>query len=55
MTLAQVRSKTERIREFSALPFLLVAAVSIAGRDVPAGAAGGDRRTDQLRATWPGC
>src|SRR6476469_6290299 len=25
MTLAQVRSKTERIREFSALPFLLVA------------------------------
>ena len=31
MTLAQVRSKTERIREFSALPFLLVAGVSVAG------------------------
>ena len=31
MTLADVRSKTERIREFSALPFLLVAAVSVAG------------------------
>ncbi len=31
MTLEQVRSKTERIREFSALPFLLVAAVSVLG------------------------
>ena len=31
MTLEQVRSKTERIREFSALPFLLVAAVSLLG------------------------
>src|SRR5256886_5960020 len=31
MTLAMVRRKTERIREFSALPFLLVAAVSLAG------------------------
>src|SRR5216117_344314 len=31
MTLAQVRSKTERIREFSALPFLLLAAASLAG------------------------
>ena len=31
MTLAQVRSRTERIREFSALPFLLVAGVSLAG------------------------
>src|SRR4051794_9024321 len=31
MTLAQVRSKTERIREFSALPFLLMAGVSILG------------------------
>ena len=31
MTLAQVRSKTERIREFSALPFLLVVAASIFG------------------------
>jgi ammonium transporter, Amt family len=31
MTLEQVRSTRERIREFSALPFLLVAAVSVAG------------------------
>src|SRR4030088_1335883 len=31
MTLADVRSKTERIREFSALPFLLIATVSLAG------------------------
>jgi len=31
MTLAQVRSKTERIREFSALPFLLIAAASLLG------------------------
>jgi ammonium transporter, Amt family len=31
MTLAAVRRKTERIREFSALPFLLVAAVSVVG------------------------
>jgi len=31
MTLAQVRRKTERIREFSAFPFLLIAAVSMAG------------------------
>jgi len=31
MTLATVRRNTERIREFSALPFVLVAAVSIAG------------------------
>jgi Amt family ammonium transporter len=31
MTLATVRRKTERIREFSALPFLLVAGVSVAG------------------------
>jgi Amt family ammonium transporter len=31
MTLATVRRKTERIREFSALPFLLIAGVSIAG------------------------
>src|SRR5947209_19044574 len=31
MTLATVRRKTERIREFSALPFLLIAAVSVAG------------------------
>src|SRR5215510_9650491 len=33
MTLAQVRSKTERIREFSALPFLLVAGFSVAFGD----------------------
>jgi len=31
MTLAQVRRRTERIREFSALPFLLVAGISLAG------------------------
>src|SRR3954453_21508846 len=31
MTLADVRSKTDRIREYSAIPFLLVAAVSVAG------------------------
>src|SRR5437773_9759388 len=31
MTLATVRRNTERIREFSALPFLLVAAVSVVG------------------------
>jgi Amt family ammonium transporter len=31
MTLATVRRKTERIREFSALPFLLVAGVSLLG------------------------
>src|SRR5262249_44753604 len=31
MTLAMVRTKTARIREFSALPFLLVVAVSLAG------------------------
>src|SRR5438034_6283835 len=31
MTLATVRRKTERIREFSAFPFLLISAVSVAG------------------------
>src|SRR6187551_1356836 len=31
MTLAAVRRKTERIREFSALPFLLVAGIAILG------------------------
>ena len=44
MTLAQVRSKTERIREFSALPFLLLAAASIAGgffRTAPQSVVGG--------------
>ena len=43
MTMAQVRSKTERIREFSALPFLLVAGRWRRRRVVPRGAAGGDR------------
>jgi Amt family ammonium transporter len=44
MTLAQVRSKTERIREFSALPFLLVASISVAGalfRAAPQAVTGG--------------
>src|SRR5258705_6422835 len=44
MTLAQVRSKTERIREFSALPFLLIAGVSLAGalvRSAPQAITGG--------------
>src|SRR3989442_14750522 len=31
MTLAAVRQKTERIREFSALPFLLIVSASLAG------------------------
>src|SRR6476660_1292744 len=44
MTLADVRSKTERIREFSALPFLLIATVSAAGalfRSQPQAVTGG--------------
>src|SRR5205809_3755772 len=44
MTLATVRRKTERIREFSALPFLLIAAVSVLGalfRPAPPGVTGG--------------
>ena len=44
MTLAAVRRRTERIREFSALPFLLVAAVSVGGavfRPAPPRSAGG--------------
>jgi ammonium transporter, Amt family len=44
MTLATVRRNTERIREFSALPFLLVAAVSVAGvlyRSAPQAVTGG--------------
>jgi ammonium transporter, Amt family len=44
MTLAQVRRKTERIREFSALPFLLVAGVSVLGalyRSAPQAVTGG--------------
>jgi len=44
MTLETVRNKTGRIREFSALPFLLVAAVSLAGvfvRPAPQAVTGG--------------
>src|SRR3954467_13238670 len=44
MTLADVRSKTDRIREYSAIPFLLVAAVSVAGaffRAAPQAVTGG--------------
>src|SRR2546428_12027308 len=44
MTLATVRRKTERIREFSALPFLLLALVSITGafvRQAPPSVTGG--------------
>jgi Amt family ammonium transporter len=44
MTLAQVRRKTERIREFSALPFLAVAGVSVLGafsRSAPPAVTGG--------------
>src|SRR5258708_25907118 len=44
MTLADVRSKTDRIREYSAIPFLLIAAVSLAGalfRPAPQAVAGG--------------
>jgi len=44
MTLADVRSKTERIREFSALPFLLIATASAAGalfRSQPQAVTGG--------------
>ena len=38
MTLAMVRRRTARIREFSALPFLLLAGVSLLGAIVPAAA-----------------
>jgi Amt family ammonium transporter len=51
MTLAQVRSKTERIREFSALPFLLIAAVSILGavyRPAPQAVTGGPLNTGDV-------
>src|SRR5256886_2421153 len=44
MTLAMVRRKTERIREYSSIPFLLVAAVSLAGalfRPAPQAVVGG--------------
>src|SRR6266511_314934 len=53
MTLAQVRRKTERIREFSALPFLLVAAVSLAGaffRAAPQAVTGGPLNSGDV--TW---
>ena len=51
MTLEQVRSKTERIREFSALPFLLVAGVSLIGalyRGAPQTALGGAINTGDV-------
>ena len=44
MTLAMVRRKTEHIREFSALPFLLIAVVSLVGafyRTAPQAIVGG--------------
>ena len=44
MTLADVRSRTEKIREYSAIPFLLVVAVSLAGvlfRPAPQAVTGG--------------
>src|SRR6201985_585902 len=44
MTLADVRSKTDRIREYSAIPFVLVALVSVAGalfRPAPQAVTGG--------------
>src|SRR5881628_1112684 len=44
MTLAMVRRKAERIREFSALPFLLIAAASLMGafyRPAPQAVTGG--------------
>src|SRR5437660_72125 len=44
MTLADVRSKTDRIREYSSIPFLLVASVSLAGalfRPAPQAVTGG--------------
>ncbi len=54
MTLAAVRRKTDRIREFSALPFLLIAAVAVAGvlvRPAPQAVTGGPITP----ATWRGC
>src|SRR5262245_7397896 len=51
MTLEQVRSKTERIREFSALPFLLVAGVSVLGavfRGAPQTVTGGAINTGDV-------
>jgi ammonium transporter, Amt family len=51
MTLAAVRRKTEQIREFSALPFLVIAAVSVAGalfRPAPQVVTGGPINTGDL-------
>src|SRR3954466_7193053 len=51
MTLAAVRRKTERIREFSALPFLLIAGVSLAGaffRPAPQDVTGGPVNSGDL-------
>src|SRR5262245_398493 len=51
MTLEDVRSKTERIRGFSALPFLLLATVSLAGafvRTAPQAVSGGPINTGDV-------
>jgi Amt family ammonium transporter len=51
MTLEQVRSRTERIRGFSALPFCLVAAVSMVGalyRGAPQAVTGGPPSTGDV-------
>jgi ammonium transporter, Amt family len=51
MTLAQVRRRTARIREFSALPFLLVAGISLAGaffRAAPQAVTGGPLNTGDV-------
>src|SRR5262245_39745996 len=51
MTLEQVRSRTERIREFSALPFLLVALVSVLGvlfKAAPQASSGGPINTGDV-------
>src|SRR5262245_20701310 len=51
MTLAQMKRKTERIREFSAFPFLLVAAVSLVGafyRAAPQVVSGGPLNTGDV-------
>ena len=64
MTLEQVRNKTERIREFSALPFLLIAGVSVLGaffRSQPQTVTGGPINTgdvavgNQTRRTRGSC
>src|SRR5215831_14321605 len=51
MTLAEVKRNTERIREFSALPFMLVAGVSVAGaffRAAPQTVTGGPVNTGDV-------